>query len=45
VGDELQERVGEVDDDVSAADAAAVEREAFDAAQRKGWDKDLEDDA
>jgi hypothetical protein len=37
VGDELQERA---DEDASAEE---IEREAFDAATEKGWDKNLKD--
>jgi hypothetical protein len=37
VGDELQQRDG------NDAPEDEVEREAFDAAKKKGWDKDLRD--
>jgi hypothetical protein len=37
VGDELQERA---EDDASEDE---IEREAFEAAKQKGWDKDLRD--
>jgi hypothetical protein len=42
VGDELQERA---DDDpaTSKADIERTEREAFESAKEKGWDKNLND--
>jgi len=45
VGDELQERADEHDGEVSPSEAEALERDAFEAAQEKGWDKSLKDEA
>jgi hypothetical protein len=43
VGDELQERSIGHDEDAPQSEAEAVERDAFEAAQQKGWDKDVKD--
>jgi len=42
VGDELQDRV-EGHEDATEDDVEDVQREAFDEAQRKGWDKSVKD--
>lgn len=42
VGDELQDRV-EGHEHATASETEDVEREAFDTAQRKGWDKSVKD--
>jgi hypothetical protein len=42
VGDELQERA-ENHEDATGQEIEEVERDAFDEAQRKGWDKNVKD--
>jgi hypothetical protein len=42
VGDELQERV-DGNEDATPSEVEDVEREAFDVAQQKGWDKNVKD--